>query len=288
MRPNSHQIIAFAHAVREGSFSAAAVKLQVSQSAVSQHISKLENIIGSKLFLRDREGFTLTKTGSEFFDLADRYLTLDRLLEEKLTRYSQLGEGHLTIIGNAPLPALGYISRFNRAHPNVEINFTLYDWTTSAALLRNRKVDIAFITEPPISDEWVYQKVATCRYVLYVPQTHRFAKYKSISLHELKAEALLLPEKGSLTEKEVRAVLKRENIQIKRIIKTTTFPVMKEAILHDVGLGIFLDNSTTSDDTLSVIPIREMTKDYDISIVIPKDKYDLRLIQSFVFDAMPS
>ena len=49
MRVNPHQFKAFAHVVREGSISSAARKLGVSQSAVTQHVSKLESAVGARL-----------------------------------------------------------------------------------------------------------------------------------------------------------------------------------------------------------------------------------------------
>lgn len=282
MRTNPYQITAFAHVAREGSFSAAAEKLNVSQSAISQHLSKLEQTLGAKLLIRDRDGFSLTTTGSDFYDLADRFVTLDRLIDEKISRYSQMERGHISVIANAPLPALRHIALFNQFYPDVNIDFTLYDWTTATSLLRQRKADIAFITEPPRSDDWLYHKVATVKYVLYVPKGHHLEKRKSVSLADLWNEALLLPEKGSLTEREVSQALNKHNVSIRRTIKTTTFPVMKEAILHGVGVGIFLDNSTTQEHTLVSIPIREMSKIYETFIVAPEDKYNLRLIKSFV------
>jgi len=42
MRPNHHQFEAFAYVVREGSFSAAATRLGVTQSTITQHIANLE------------------------------------------------------------------------------------------------------------------------------------------------------------------------------------------------------------------------------------------------------
>ncbi|MEL7216779.1 MAG: LysR family transcriptional regulator, partial [Pseudomonadota bacterium] len=42
MRPYHHQFIAFAYVVREGSFSAAATRMGVTQSTITQHIGNLE------------------------------------------------------------------------------------------------------------------------------------------------------------------------------------------------------------------------------------------------------
>ena len=77
MRPNHHQFIAFAHVVREGSFSAAAARMGVTQSTVTQHIANLEKAAGTLLLRRGRDGVELTPAGQEFYDLADRMAALE-------------------------------------------------------------------------------------------------------------------------------------------------------------------------------------------------------------------
>ncbi|AUQ60554.1 HTH-type transcriptional regulator, LysR family (plasmid) [Phaeobacter inhibens] len=154
MRANHHQFVAFAYVVREGSFSAAAVRLGVTQSAVTQHIAKLEKQVGSQLLVRGRDGISLTRTGQEFYGLADRMVALDSEISERLEGYEAMTLGHIKIIANAPLPALKAISRFRQAYPEVEIDFALYGWTAAINLLRERQADVGLITDPPHSDDW--------------------------------------------------------------------------------------------------------------------------------------
>lgn len=58
---------AFAAAVEEGSFTAAAKRLYISQPALSQQIAQLEADIGFKLFHRANYAVTLTEAGKEFY-----------------------------------------------------------------------------------------------------------------------------------------------------------------------------------------------------------------------------
>src|SRR5690606_28687466 len=69
----------FSMVVREGSFSAAAERLYMTQSAVSQHIKDLETSLGRRLFQRGWRGVKLTSHGeilnrytAEIFDLVTR------------------------------------------------------------------------------------------------------------------------------------------------------------------------------------------------------------------------
>ncbi|MGP1254639.1 MAG: LysR family transcriptional regulator [Kiloniellales bacterium] len=282
MRVNPHQFKAFAHVVREGSISSAARKLGVSQSAVTQHVSKLESAVGARLFVRGRDGIVLTRAGQEFFELADRYVTLETMIDEKLQGYADLNHGQLKIIANAPQPALRLIARYSAQFPEVEVDLTLFDWTTAMNLLQTRQVDIAIVTDPTRKDEWYRRKITDARYVLYARSDHPLASQRTVSLAEVAQEVVLLPEQGSLTHRIVSKALKQRGLSLRRLVRTTTFPVMKEAILQGVGIGVFLENSAVEEKRLVELPIIDLPESYETCLIVPKYKLDLRLIQSFV------
>ena len=85
MRPNHHQFTAFAYVVRESSFSAAAERLGVSQSAVTQQVAKLEREVGAQLLIRGRDGVEVTATGQELYALADRLKKTPKEIREGFT-----------------------------------------------------------------------------------------------------------------------------------------------------------------------------------------------------------
>ncbi|MEM6481971.1 MAG: LysR family transcriptional regulator [Pseudomonadota bacterium] len=282
MPPNHHQVRAFAYVVREGSFSAAAKSLSVSQSAVTQHVANLERRVGSKLLVRARQGVELTRTGRELFEFAERLVTLETLIEERIGGYSDLSHGQLSVIANAPQPALRLISTYGMRYPEIEVDFALHDWTSAMSLLRANHVDIGIITAPARSDDLYVHKMTEAKYVLYCRSDHPLAQKTDVKLEDLIHEVLLLPERGSLTQRVVTDCLQKHGIQPRRTQKTTTFPVMKEAILESVGVGIFLENSAADETRLVERAIIEMPQTFDTCLVVPKHKLELRLIQSFV------
>jgi len=282
MYPNHHQFSAFAYVVREGSFSRAAERLGVTQSTVTQHMTKLEQSVGSQLVVRGRDGISLTRTGQEFYDLADRLVTLDSLVGEKLEGFSSLTSGNISIIANAPQPALRIVKAFRDQHPDVQIHFTLYDWNTSMAMLRGRMVDVAVITDPQKSDAWVMQKLVDTRYVAYVPRSNPLATRDRISLRDLVDETIIFPEEGALTERVVSAALNAAGLSFRRVVRTTTFPLMREAVLQGIGCSIFLADSSIVSDGLVEVPIDEMQASHGIYVAVPKDRSSLRLIRGFL------
>lgn len=69
--PPLHALRCFAVAARNGSFTAAARELQVTQGAISQQIQGLERFLGTALFVRSPRGLTLTPAGEQLASVAD-------------------------------------------------------------------------------------------------------------------------------------------------------------------------------------------------------------------------
>jgi DNA-binding transcriptional LysR family regulator len=280
--PNPYQIKAFTFVARERSFSRAAHCLNVTQSSVTQHVAKLENQMGTQLFIRRREGVELTRAGIELFKITDRLATLDQLVMEKINDYSALSEGNIRLIANAPRPAMPIIAKYGELYPHVQIDFTLYDWTSAMSLLNERQVDMAIVTEPSDSETLVTHELRRSRYMAHMRSDHRLAKKAVLSLEELQSETLVLPGDGSLTQKVAQSKIREYGLKFPRVLKTTTFPMVKEALLHNLGVGLLLENSMYPSDKLVAIPVEEMPEDYRDCVVIPRDKKDLRLIKSFL------
>ena len=281
MKPSPYQIAAFTQAARERSFSKAAAVMGVTQSSVTQHVAKLERIMGTQLFVRRREGLELTPAARELFAISDRLRTLEQLVEEKVEDYGELSAGHLRIIANAPRPAMPVIARYASLYPQVEIAFTLVSWGLAMRQLRERDVDIAIIVEPETIDGLYVRDIARTRYKAYVHRDHRLAGRGSLSLADLTEEVVVLPEDGSLTQRIVAAKTAEFGITLSRVIKTTTFPMVKEAVLHGVGVGLMLEDGQFPSARLVALEVREMRDSYRTCLVTPTDKRDLRVVKSF-------
>jgi DNA-binding transcriptional LysR family regulator len=282
MRANHHRFVAFAYVVREGSFSHAATRLGVTQSAVTQHVAKLEEQVGSQLLLRRRDGVELTRTGQELYNLADRLVTLDTAISERLEGFAAMERGHIKVIANAPLPALRAISQFRQIYPEVEIDFALYAWTTAVRLLRERRADVGLITDPPKSDDWERVAIQQVRYVAYLLPSSPLADRRVLTFKDLKNETLILPETGSLTERVVREAQEKHGATFQHALKMTTFPLMCEAVLQGAGIAIFLANSGLISRGLVEVPVAELSETHETAVVAPKDRSRLRLVKAFI------
>lgn len=282
MKLNPYQIAAFTHVAREGSFSRAAQIMGVTQSSVTQHVARLEAAMGTQLFIRRRDGVELTSSAREVFEISDRMRTLEQLLAEKVSRYADLAEGNLFIVANAPRPAMPLIAGYARQYPDIRIDFRLHGWTRAMSMVRARDVDLAIISDPAPLDDALVHEVDRTAYRALLRREHPLAHGDDVSIHALVEETIILPEVGSLTDQVFSKVCARLGIGPARLIRTATFPEVKEATLHGIGTGIVLQNSLYPAAELAEIPIREMPETYRHCLVAPGDKRRLRLVESFV------
>lgn len=282
LKASPHQIAAFTHAARERSFSKAAAALNVTQPAVTQHVAKLEEMLGARLFIRRRSGLELTRAAKELFEISDRIHVLEQLLTERMRDYSELDSGQLTIVANAPCPAMGLISDFKRLYPGVHIDFSLGVWSDTMAQVKEREIDVGIITEPDDVDGMFKLEIERTRYVALVQRSHPLAKKKSVSMKELAAESLVLPEPGSLTRRVFEEHMNSLDLEPASVTSVSTFPLSKEAVLHGVGVAVILEGAYSPSSRLKSVPIRDWSQTFRTYVVCPSDKKELRLVRSFL------
>ncbi|MGB0382989.1 MAG: LysR family transcriptional regulator [Alphaproteobacteria bacterium] len=286
-KPNIRHYEALVFAYREGSLAAAAKRLGISQPAVSQHLSSLEQMVGAKIFLRDREGITLTRSGQSIFDLANRIVDINQHLGERITRQSQMNSGELTVVANAPRPSLQLLAKFQEKFPRIDVRFSLHSWTETIALANQRRADIAIITDPRKAPGLLEISLGKLRYKAIMRHDHAYAEKSSFSLQYLKKERLIITSEGSLTRRLVSSKLESLDIKPRQYLEVPHYPIMKDAVLHGLGIGIFLEDSSFPTANIVERPIDEMPELHENKMVIPRDKFDLNIIQSFISVADP-
>lgn len=282
MLTNPYQISAFTQAAREGSFTRAAEKLGVTQSSVTQHVANLERVMGTKLFLRRRDGLELTRAGSELFAISDRISTLEQLIDEKVANYSEISAGHLKVVGTAPRPALAVIARYAEQFPLVQVECTQVSWKLAMQLLHARATDVAFVTDPAVDNTLYSRPLETTRYRVYARPGHPFTLREKIFLHDLAVETLVVPANDSFTQRVLHRRCRELGVSLTRLIATSTFPLVAETVRHGVGVGLMLDDCISMSPDLIGIDIADMNDTYCNCLITPADKRELRFVRKFI------
>ena len=281
MQTSHRQIAAFAEVALHGSFSRAANSMGVTQSSVTQLVAKLEQQVGASLFARRRKGLELTPAGWELLELADRARNLDKLINEKMAEYEGTERGSISIIANTPRPALQIIANFAELYPKIHIDITMVNWSTAMENLDHRQVDVAIVVEPKLMNEMTMRELSSSSYIAYMRSEHRLASSKILNISDLAKERVILPEDGSLTHQVFDSCLKKHKLSLEKIIRTATYPMLKESVLHGAGIGIILEDSMHPTEQTVAVPIRELRAKYRTFIVAPKEKSKLRLVKRF-------
>ena len=149
------QVRCFCTALELGSFSAAADALRVSQPAVAGQIRKLEQLLGTDLFVRGARGVTPTEAGQAFAAHATRSLqTLDDAAAS-VTEFTSLRSGTVALgvfSDPAPWQLEAVVAAFLDRHPDVTVQ--LVGRNSSAIADRVRRGDLeAGVVVLPIDDE---------------------------------------------------------------------------------------------------------------------------------------
>ena len=84
----------FSRVADRGSFTAAARELHLTQSTLSKHVALLEREFGTELFVRDRNGVSLTEAGSVLYAQARQ---MERLLRATGALVRAAGEGRASV-----------------------------------------------------------------------------------------------------------------------------------------------------------------------------------------------
>jgi DNA-binding transcriptional LysR family regulator len=144
------QLVAFDRVVREGSFSRAALSLQIGQPAISARIHALEEKVGGELFVRRRR-VALTPLGESFLPYARRaLLALDEGFEAaRAANSGERGRVRLGTLGSLEAGLVGpAVAEFVRAHPDVDCLVRSGERKTILGYLWEGIVDLAIVTWP--------------------------------------------------------------------------------------------------------------------------------------------
>lgn len=181
----------FLAVVEAGSFTAAARRLLLSQSAVSRQVCSLEASLKIPLFYRHARGLRLTEHGEAFHETVKSMESQLSKVLDSIADARAHAEGPLRItttvaFGSAWLSAR--IAKFHRLYPDISISVLLVD--SPELDLLSRQADVAIRFEEQKRGELIQQRLMSIRYHLYASKSYfaergRPATVADLDQHEL-------------------------------------------------------------------------------------------------------
>ena len=188
-----------------GSFSKAALRLNITQPALSRSIQSLEQHVGMTLFDRSRSGVSATAAGRPYLERAAALLDEMRALalfgKELSTGHGgevRLGLG--TSVAHLVAPRL--IARAMAERPQLTLSIEISPMTKLADDMIRQRLDFAIMAETTIHDRVIMaERLAEARPALLARQGHPLHGVERPSLAQLQGYPILI---GALTLDEMR------------------------------------------------------------------------------------
>lgn len=179
-------------------FTRAADKLFVSQSALSQQITKLENDFGLKLINRNKHPIELTPAGTDFFIHATSIAQNIEQMQLQMQKYLPLERrtihlGMITGLGNINIA--GILRSFSEKYPDINFNITNKLSKELCRMLQEHKIDLGIFAAPYHIEEYPFEvlPLENEEFVLIVPRNHPLAKCATIHLADASQEKYIFP-----------------------------------------------------------------------------------------------
>ncbi len=211
------QLNIFCKVVELKSFSKAADAIHLSQPTISSHIKDLENHFGCRLIDRLSKEAIPTKAGELLYDYARRLLALRDETETALAEFHGKIKGHL-VIGGSTIPGVYILPRavgdFMNNYPDVTISIIIGDTEKIIQDTLSGVLELGVVGAGTGDKRVSQEKLIEDEMRVIVPESHRWAKRKSITADMLIREPFIIRERGSGTLKSIQNSLSRSGYSI--------------------------------------------------------------------------
>lgn len=229
----------FNEVARAKNFTKAAKTLYISQPAVSQSISQLENDLGIRLFTRTSKGVTLTYEGKLLYEYTKAGLNLIKNGEQRLLDSKNLLTGHLKIgVGDtiSRYYLIEYLEKFNKIYPKIKLRIINKTTLELVQMIKSGEIDLG-ICNLPIEDRSLeIRPIETIHDVFLAGEKFKDLKNKIIDFKELEKYPLIMLDKRSRTRQYVESFLIKKGVKIEPEIELGSHDLLLE--FAKVGLGI--------------------------------------------------
>jgi DNA-binding transcriptional LysR family regulator len=202
MMINLAEILVFVTAAEEMSFSKAANRLHLSQSAVSQNIQSLERNYGVSLFLRMGRTIQLSQEGVNILPFARELLRSARVCEDHFQNSQEELVGSINIAcattsGNYFLPNI--LAAFQKMYPKVRTVLNSKSRSFIIDAMVNQNLDLGVIGREINHRDLESCLIVEDRVILIVPPDHPWAIRHEINSEELNEQPFIRRESSSGT-----------------------------------------------------------------------------------------
>lgn len=267
---NFQHITTFCTVISEGSMTAAAEKLFLTQPAVSQQIRNLEEELNVELLQRGSRQAKATSQGQILYDYARRILALGQQARIAIQTMNVEVEGHFRI---GTLNSLGLyivspiIGMFLKHNSKLSVNLTYSDGESLVRAFEKNEIDIMIL--PDASIEYGMDPKSAEKKMLMQDEMWLVGSTKDSHLPEdIEVQDLTLKpfvnimERYPHFEKELSATLKKKGVELKPVFETVNVGTLKRVLESGLGWGFLPAHSIRKhvrSGRLTTIPVLDFS-----------------------------
>jgi DNA-binding transcriptional LysR family regulator len=274
-----------------GSFSRAAEALFLTQPTISEHVRALEDELGVQLLDRLGRGTTPTRAGTLLLGYARRMLTLSREAAQAIEQFQGRVSGELAIGGSSipgeyVVPAL--LGAFRVKYPDVRIALLIGSSREVQQWVEEGRVEIGVVGAAPSARTLEGRPLMADELVVVVGAEHPWAGRTSVTIDELKAEPMILRERGSGSRETFERALEEVGLDLGafRIVgEIASTQAIKQAVRAGVGVSL-ISRRAVEDECrarlLSCVTVRDLTISRAFHLITHRDRSRSPLAQAFL------
>lgn len=262
------------------SFSLAAERNFVTQSAVSQQIRTLEDKFKRRLLerIRGRREVKLTPAGEVFYRESKNVLAAFEQLEENLRGVVGKIGGTVKVatvysVGLHELPPK--VREFMTKFPAAKIDLEYSRTTRVVRDVMNGTVELGVLAFPEPRRGLTITSMPENRLVLIAPPDHKFTAKKKVKVGELNGQDFVLFERDVPTRKAMDKIFKAKGVEVKKVAEFDNIETIKRAVEVGFGLAIVPEPAVSEArkaGTLAVIPLAEKYWVRSVGVIHRSDK----------------
>lgn len=273
------QLRTFYAVAREGSFTAAAKALRVSQPTLTSQVRNLESTYGVKLFRRHGRGVELTDNGQTLLSIAHRIVSNQQDAVEFLKAVNGLQAGHLRIGAVGPYQAAEILAIFHAKYPGIEISVNFGNSRQILEDVMEYRSDIGIVGGQKDHPELLALEYSEPQPVIIVPKSHPWSRRRRVRLAELAGQKMIRREPGSLTRRIFEAALQRENVEVESVMEIGSKEGVVAAVAQEIGIGVISEEEHIPDNYIHALAITDIGFQMKVRIICHIERKDERLIR---------
>jgi DNA-binding transcriptional LysR family regulator len=225
----------FKSVVDEGGVIRAASKLHRVPSSVTTRIKQLESSMGVKLFHRDRQRLHLSPAGELLLNYAERLIQLSEEAREVVSGTAPRGVFRLGALESTTASRLPPIlAGFHRRYPDVRLELTTGTNDALVSQLVERKLDAAFIAEPPTVRTLDHVALFAERLIVISSPDHSPIKHA----RDAEGQSLIAFPEGCAYRRVMQRWLGCDSLAPFRVIELSSYHAIVACVTAGAGIAL--------------------------------------------------